>query len=243
MQFLPSTWGYLWRRRQRRRAQGPLQPGRRDLRRRQLPPCRRWQPRPLQGDPRLQPRQLVRAGGARHRAGLRQAARKPGRLADRPHRGRPLPGRRRRPLRRRSLHPRDAEAGHPGRPEPLRQRGRDDLVLPHPPRHRHLLPPGSAGRRRQRRRDQGGGSLPQDWAASSSWKTHTATATPTPSWGRSSAPAGACSLPTEPGSRSSTPRTCAPASSRCRPGSASPGGRGSPPGSSARARRWRSAPT
>ena len=64
MQFLPSTWATYGRRRQRRRAQRPLQPRRCDLRRRQLPPRCRWQPRPLQGDPRLQPRQLVRAGGA-----------------------------------------------------------------------------------------------------------------------------------------------------------------------------------
>ena len=46
---------------------------------------------------------------------LRQAADRPGRLADRADRGRPLPGRRRRPLRRRHLGPRGAEA--------LRRRG------------------------------------------------------------------------------------------------------------------------
>ena len=66
-------------------------------------------PGPLQRDPRLQPRRLVRAGGAALRARLRQAADRPGRLADRPDRGRPLPGRRRRPLRRRNLRPRGAE--------------------------------------------------------------------------------------------------------------------------------------
>ena len=37
MQFMPSSWEAYGRRRQRRRPQGPLQPGRRDLRRRQLP--------------------------------------------------------------------------------------------------------------------------------------------------------------------------------------------------------------
>ena len=37
MQFIPSTWRTLRHRRQPRRAQGPLQPGRRDLRRRPLP--------------------------------------------------------------------------------------------------------------------------------------------------------------------------------------------------------------
>ena len=67
--------------------------------------------RPLRRDLRLQPRRLVRAGGAALRPRLRQAADRPGRLADRPDRGRPLPGRRRRPLRRRHLDPRGAEAG------------------------------------------------------------------------------------------------------------------------------------
>ncbi len=37
MQFMPSSWEMYGRRRQRRRSQGPLQPGRRDLRRRPLP--------------------------------------------------------------------------------------------------------------------------------------------------------------------------------------------------------------
>ena len=37
MQFIPSSWEPYGARRQRRRPQGPLQPGRRDLRRRQLP--------------------------------------------------------------------------------------------------------------------------------------------------------------------------------------------------------------
>ena len=41
MQFIPSTWAGLRGRRQRRRAQGPLQPGRRDLRRGPLPEGRR----------------------------------------------------------------------------------------------------------------------------------------------------------------------------------------------------------
>ena len=50
---------------------------------------------------------------------VRQAARRPDRLADRPHRGRPLPGRRRRPLRRRHLRApgaRALEAGQARRP-------------------------------------------------------------------------------------------------------------------------------
>ena len=61
-------------RRQRRRPQGPLQPGRRDLRRCPLPQGGGRQRRPLQRDLRLQPRRLVRAGGAALRARLRQAA-------------------------------------------------------------------------------------------------------------------------------------------------------------------------
>ena len=75
MQFLPSSWETYGRRRQRRRAQRPLQPGRRDLRRRQLPEGRRRQQGPLRRDLRLQPRRLVRAGGAALRPRLRQAAR------------------------------------------------------------------------------------------------------------------------------------------------------------------------
>ena len=47
-----------------------------------------------QRDLRLQPRRLVRRRGAALRAPVRQAPRRPGRLAHRPHRGRPLPGRR-----------------------------------------------------------------------------------------------------------------------------------------------------
>ena len=41
MQFMPADLGGIRGRRQRRRAQGPLQPGRRDLRRRPLPQGRR----------------------------------------------------------------------------------------------------------------------------------------------------------------------------------------------------------
>ena len=104
MQFIPSTWEAYGRRRQRRRPQGPLQPGRRDLRRRPLPQGRRRRQGPPPGDLRLQPRRLVRArrccSTPRSYGKLPD---RPGRLADRAHRGRPLPGRRRRPLRRRHL--------------------------------------------------------------------------------------------------------------------------------------------
>ena len=74
MQFLPSSWEAYRPRRQRRRSQRPLQPGRRDLRRRPLPQGRRRPEGSLRRDPRLQPRRLVRAGGARLRPRLRPHA-------------------------------------------------------------------------------------------------------------------------------------------------------------------------
>ena len=55
---------------------------------------------PSPGDLRLQPRRLVRRRGSALCQPVRQASRRPGRLAHRAHRGRPLPGRRRRALRR-----------------------------------------------------------------------------------------------------------------------------------------------
>ena len=82
---------------------------------------------------------------------VRQAPRRPGRLAHRPHRGRPLPGRRQRPLRRRHLRARGARALQ-ARQGPGRQRRRRDLRLTHTSRDQHLLPRGRPGRRRQRRR-------------------------------------------------------------------------------------------
>ena len=87
------------RRRQRRRREGPLQPGRRDLRRRALPEGRRRRQRPAARDLRLQPRRLVRRLGAAARPGDRRPAGRPRRLAHRPHAG-PLPGRRQGDLRR-----------------------------------------------------------------------------------------------------------------------------------------------
>ena len=67
-----------------------------------------------------------------------QAPRRPRRLAHRPDRGRPLPGRRRRPLRRRHLRARGAPALQ-GEPDDRRQRRRRGQRLPDPPRHQHLL--------------------------------------------------------------------------------------------------------
>ena len=63
-------------RRKRRRPQGSLQPGRRDLRRGALPEGRRRRHRPADRDLRLQPRRLVRRRGAALRPPVRQASRR-----------------------------------------------------------------------------------------------------------------------------------------------------------------------
>ena len=77
-------------RRQQGRQPRPLQPRRRDLRRRPLPQGRRRRNRPAQGDLRLQPRRLVRRQRAHARPRHRRPARRPRRLAHRPDPG-PLP--------------------------------------------------------------------------------------------------------------------------------------------------------
>ena len=59
----PLVLAGLRRGRQRRQPQGPLQPGRRDLRRRALPAGRRRRGGPAPRDLRLQPRRLVRGLG------------------------------------------------------------------------------------------------------------------------------------------------------------------------------------
>ena len=66
---------------------------------------------------RLQPRRLVRRLRAPARAGDRRAARRPRRLAHRPHAG-PLPGRRQGDLRRRHLRARHQEASRQGQQRP-----------------------------------------------------------------------------------------------------------------------------
>ena len=78
-------------RRQQGRAQGPLQPGRRDLRRRPLPGRGRLRGGRPARDLRLQPRRLVRRLGDAPRPADRRRARRPGRLADRTDRGRASP--------------------------------------------------------------------------------------------------------------------------------------------------------
>ena len=64
------------RRRQRRQEEGPVQPGRRDLRRRALPQGRRRRGGPAPRDLRLQPRRLVRRLGPHARAPDRRPARR-----------------------------------------------------------------------------------------------------------------------------------------------------------------------
>ena len=107
---------------------------------------------PADRDLRLQPRRLVRRRGPALRQPVRQAARRPDRLADRPHRGRPLPGRRRRPLRRRHLRARGrSSASKPGQASA----GNAADVISTSPTRRGIniySARGRAGRRRQRRR-------------------------------------------------------------------------------------------
>ena len=107
---------------------------------------------PAHRDLRLQPRRLVRRRGPALREPVRQAPRDPGQLAHRAHRGRPLPGRRQRPLRRRHLRAPRARALEARQGGPARQRRRGDLKLDHTSRDQHLRPRGRAGGRGQRRR-------------------------------------------------------------------------------------------
>ena len=132
----------LRRRRQPRRRQGPVQPGRRDLRRRALPEGRGRRHRHPQGRLRLQPRRLVRGLRPDARPGHRRHPRRPRRLAHRPHAG-PLPGPRQGDLRRRAQEGRPHDQG--------RQQGRRRRVRRDPPQHRDLRQGRLARDRRQRR--------------------------------------------------------------------------------------------
>ena len=103
--------------RQQGRRQGPLQPGRRDLRRRPLPRRGRLRGGRAPRDLRLQPRRLVRRLGDAARAADRRRARGRDQLPDGPDRG-PLPGGgpcplRRRPRRARGAAPRQARPRTP----------------------------------------------------------------------------------------------------------------------------------
>ena len=131
----------LRRRRQLRRRQGPVQPGRRDLRRRALPEGRRRRDRHPQGHLRLQPRRLVRRLRADARPGHRRHPGRPRRLAHRPHAG-PLPGPLQGDLRRRLQE---------GRPQDRRQPRRHRRVRRDAPQHRDLRQGRLARDRRQRR--------------------------------------------------------------------------------------------
>ena len=139
-------------RRQQRRPQGPVQSGRRDLRRGPLPQGGRRRAGSLPGDLRLQPRRLVRRRGPALRQAVRQPPQRAHRLGHRPDRGRALPGRRQVPLRRRHLRAGRSPSRHPDQGF-LRQRRRRDQRLADQARHRHLLQGRRSGGRRQRRRD------------------------------------------------------------------------------------------
>ena len=83
---MPATWKQYGVDANDDGTQGPVQPGRRDLRRRALPEGRRRRAGHPQARLRLQPRRLVRRLGAHARAADRRPARRPRRLAHRPDR-------------------------------------------------------------------------------------------------------------------------------------------------------------
>ena len=86
-------------RRQQRRAQGSLQPGRRDLRGGELSGGLRRAGRPPRSDLRLQPRRLVRRRGSPLCPPVREHPQRPRQLDHWPDRGCAVPGRGERPLR------------------------------------------------------------------------------------------------------------------------------------------------
>ena len=177
---MPPELGGLRRRRQRRRREGPVQPGRRDLRRGALPQGGRRRDRPLPRDLRLQPRRLVRRVGAAAGARDRRHAGRPRRLADRPHAG-PLPRRGARHVRRRARR----EGRHAaGRGRERRRAGRGRPVAPLDQRLREAR---RAGHRRQRRPRRPARQERAASAASSCCRTCTATATRTATSARSRA--------------------------------------------------------
>ncbi len=171
----PLHLARLRRRRQQGRREGPLQPGRRDLRRRSLPRRPPAAEQDLRArDLRLQPRRLVRrlgddAGAADRGLPATWSARSPAspRAASRSPRG-PL---RRRP--RRSARPTSSAS----------TAGQNAANLVEDDDTRRAIDiftrESSPGRRRQRRRDQEDRQRAASSAASSSSRTSTATATPT----------------------------------------------------------------
>ena len=144
-------------RREQGRQEGPLQPRRRDLRRRPLPQGRGLREGRPPLDLCLQPRRLVRRLGDAPRTADRRRPRRPRRIAHRPHR-RPLPRRRPRPLRRRP----PGEGRHQARQgrRERRQRGGGQGRPPHGgdlrqgrlPRRRHQRRRGEEDRPQQEAR-------------------------------------------------------------------------------------------
>ena len=175
--------GAVRRRRQRRRPEGPLQPGRRDLRRRALPARRGRRQGPPPRDLRLQPRRLVRRLRADARARDRRPADRPRRLADRPDAG-PLPGRAPR---------RPTPASSPeGRARKRRARPRTPPYVVESRRHRRGIDIFAAPARRSIAVNDGRivqlGHDARASAATSSSRTSTATPTPTRTSARSPRP-------------------------------------------------------
>ena len=121
MQFMPATWR-SYGVDANGDGEGPLQPGRRDLRRRALPAAAGAEEDLRKRDLRLQPRRLVRRQRPHARAPHRRAAVGPRRLADRPDPG-PLPGRRAAPATPTTHAPRPS-AGSRGRNAARAGRGR-----------------------------------------------------------------------------------------------------------------------
>ena len=167
----PSSWKAVRRRRQRGRPQGPLQPGRRDLRRRALPARRQRRRGPAPRDVRLQPRRLVRGLRPDAARAHRRPAGRARRVADRPDPG-PLPG----PRAGRyagDLRARGAAAPSAARTPRTSSRGGA------PAARSTSTPARRAGGRRQRRPGGQASARPSGSAATSGCGTATATRTPT----------------------------------------------------------------
>ena len=161
----------------------------------------------LRGDLLLQPRRLVRRRGPALRAQLRQDPVRPARLADRPHRGRALPGRRQRPLRRRHRRP----PGDPRLKEGAQEYGNAADVITSSPTRRGINIFSRQGAPVVAVNDGVIKKIDHSRSSASTWSSRTPTATGSPT--RSSARSSASTRC--PRRRSSPPRTSR--SSRRRP--------------------------